>query len=172
MPKCISCNNEVNHIYNYCNTCGTEVKHSIPISKSSVKETPIKTNKKVPKYLYWLVGIIGIIVVINLLHTRNENTPKKVVEHFLKAIESGDAETAGQYIHPDIPWNSAAGKNIGVPKNASIAIQNITEDTNGDYARLRVSMIISPKPLYGSDHTTITINLRKQNGKWLIYDMQ
>ena len=57
-------------------------------------------------------------------------------------------------------------------KNASIDILNIEERKVGDRAKLKVTIDISPKPLYGPNPDNITIDLKKVDGKWLIYDMQ
>ncbi|MGR6002532.1 hypothetical protein ACT7C0_06795 [Bacillus cereus] len=49
---------------------------------------------------------------------------------------------------------------------------NIEERKVGDRAKLKVTIDISPKPLYGPNPDNITIDLKKVDGKWLIYDMQ
>ena len=58
-----------------------------------------------------------------------------------------------------------------IPNNASIEIIEIEEDIIGHDAKLHVTLDIYPAPYYGNP-LYIYISLKKEDGKWLIYDMQ
>lgn len=183
--NCTVCNKKLLKTDKYCTNCGTERinldesekifdggklhNDTMPQNRDDKKMKSIRVLKKFPWYV-WIIGIILMVILVNVLI--QNNSPQETVKGFFKALESRDLNKAGEYIHQSLPWDVEAGKRIGIPKNASIDILNIEERKVGDRAKLKVTIDISPKPLYGPNPDNITIDLKKVDGKWLIYDMQ
>jgi hypothetical protein len=183
--NCTKCNKKLLKTDKYCTNCGTERinldeseelfdngefhNDNMPKNRNDKNIKLIRIAKKSPWYV-WIIGIVFIVILVNVLI--QNNNPQETVKGFFKALESRDLNKAGEYIHPSLPWDVEAGKRIGIPKNASINILNIEEKKVGDRAKLKVTIDISPKPLYGPNPDNITIDLKKVDGKWLIYDMQ
>ncbi|ETI67050.1 zinc ribbon domain-containing protein [Neobacillus vireti] len=191
---CLQCEHELSETSIFCSNCGAKrndpshldhmsappVSQPNPFGPGYMQPIPASPNSghlsdsikiwinKIGKRNLYIIGgiIIALIVVVNMLN--GGNSPKKVVENFIKAVDAGNMKKAAQYVDPKLPWNANAASK---PAGASIKIRSIVEmQQTEDYAKLKVEADMKPKPLRGNPETII-FELKKINGKWYISDM-
>jgi len=104
--------------------------------------------------------ILGLVIIAILMIGCADNSPKGVVERFIKAVEKGDSNTYNKLVTPDsVSTMALMGEYLKESIKESGKPTNFAEKIDGDKASVVVSFANGDDQDY---------DLKKVDGKWLI----
>jgi len=104
--------------------------------------------------------ILGLLIIAIVMIGCTDNSPKGVVERFIKAVEKGDSSAYNKLVTPDsVSVMALMGETLRESIKESGKITNSVEKIDGDDAYVTVSFANGDDQDY---------NLKKIDGKWLI----
>jgi len=193
---CPKCGTQLQEDKNFCPNCGNQLAPPINLTVNIPQE---KKPSKIPIKIIALAASI-IILSCFLYKMFNSNTPVKVVEKFIAAMNDSDVNEAVSYLDPKYERlykasSKLISKLVGTPEitdiaevlpgfmelsggkeNSEITIEKVlSEKIEGSSATVRVRLKIKEKDTNGnpiSETDTGTFILKKISGKWKIEDIR
>lgn len=120
-----------------------------------------------------LIGALTLVVVVALVFIVTElgNTPEKTIQKYGEQINKRDIKKSARYIKEDELDSEDYRYISGFYEDgykANVIVEDVSYDESKKNAKLKCFLLQSYKGGFNNVH--ITINLEKNNGRWLLVE--